>query len=156
MNMNKNRNWLIDKAEGEDGCLVSVGGLVDALERAEQRPSNVIPFKHAFVRFVQLARRERELTLDQFAGKAGVDLVELLMIEKDEQYTPATRTVHRIAAFLKIPEKRLMALAGLLPVKDAQFQTAALRFSANSEPVEKLSREEHAALEEYVKFLCGR
>ena len=78
MNMNCNRKWLIDKAEQEDGCLVSVGGLVDALEQTEQISSNVIPFKHAFVRFVQLARRERKLTLDQFAEKVDVDLVELL------------------------------------------------------------------------------
>ncbi|MGO9262145.1 MAG: helix-turn-helix domain-containing protein [Bryobacteraceae bacterium] len=156
MNMNKSRKWLIDKAEQEDGCLVSVGGLVDALEQTEETPSNVVPFKHAFVRFVQLARRKRKLTLDQFAEKVDVDLAELLRIEKDEHYTPAIRTVHQIAEFFKIPEKRLMALAGLLRVKDAQFQKAALKFAASSEPVEKLSQEEHAALEEYVKFLCDR
>ena len=34
--MNKNRDWLIRKAEQEDGCFVSVGGPVDALEQAEQ------------------------------------------------------------------------------------------------------------------------
>ena len=49
-----------------------------------------------------------------------------------------------------------MALAGLLKVKDAQFQQQAVRFAARSEPVEKLSKEEHRALEEYVKFLCER
>jgi hypothetical protein len=49
-----------------------------------------------------------------------------------------------------------MALAGLLRVKDAQFQNAALKFAARSEPVKKLSQEEHSALEEYVKFLCER
>src|ERR1017187_3448523 len=156
MNMNENRKWLIDKAEQEDGCLVSVGGLVDALEQTEPAPSNAVPFKHAFVRFVQLARRERKLTLDQFAEKVDIDLAELLKIEKDEQYTPAIRTVHKIAEFLNIPEKRLMVLAGLLRVKDVQFQKAALKFSASSEPVERLSQEEHAALEEYVKFLCER
>jgi hypothetical protein len=31
-----------------------------------------------------------------------------------------------------------------------------VKFAARSEPVEKLSQEEHSALEEYVKFLCER
>jgi hypothetical protein len=64
--------------------------------------------------------------------------------------------VHKIAAFFKVPEQKLMALAGLLQVKDAQFQSAALKFAARSAPVEKLSREEHSDLEEILKFLCER
>jgi transcriptional regulator with XRE-family HTH domain len=155
MNMSRNRDWLIRKAEQEDGCFVSVGGLVDALEQATQS-GKVIPFKCAFARFLQLARRDRKLSLEQFANKVDIDLVELLKIETDAQYTPAIRTVHQIAEFLGIPERKLMTLAGLLRVKDAQFQNAALRFAARSEPVEKLSQEEHSALEEYVKFLCER
>ena len=156
MNMNENRDWLVRKAEQEDGGFVSVGGLVDALEQAQQTSNNLVPFKLAFSRFLQLARRERKLSLEQFANKVDVDLAELLNIETDEQYTPAIRTVLQIAEFLKIPEKKLMALAGLLRVKDAQFQNAALKFAARSEPVEKLSQEEHSALEEYVNFLCQR
>ncbi len=64
--------------------------------------------------------------------------------------------MHKIAAFLKVPEQKLMALAGLLQVKDTQFQNAALKFAARSAPVEKLSKEEHSDLEEIVKFLCER
>jgi len=156
MKMNSDQAWLKKKAEQEDGCLVSVGGLVEALDQMERPANNIVPIKHAFVRFLQLARRERKLSLDQFAEKVDVDLVELLKIEADEQYTPALRTIHQIAGFLSIPEQKLMALAGLLRVKDAQFQNAAMKFAARSESVEKLSREEHSALEEYVKFLCER
>ena len=155
MKMNTDKDWLRKKAEQEDGCFVSVGGLVDALEQREQA-GNLIPMQHAFVRFVQLARRERRLSLEQFADKVDVDLVELLKIETEEHYKPAIRTVHKIAGFLKVPEQKLMALAGLLQVKDAQFQTAALKFAARSAPVEKLSKEEHSDLEEIVKFLCQR
>jgi transcriptional regulator with XRE-family HTH domain len=155
MKMNRDQAWLLKKAEQEDGCFVSVGGLVDMLKEPVQSPAN-IPMKHAFVRFLQLARRERKLSLEQFATKVDVDLVELLKIEKEEQYVPALRTVHQIAKFLNIPEQKLMALAGLLTAKDAKFQSAALRFAARSEPVEKLSQGEHAALEEYIKFLCER
>ncbi|MBI3682520.1 MAG: helix-turn-helix transcriptional regulator [Acidobacteria bacterium] len=156
MKMNTDKAWLLKKAEQEDGCFVSVGGLVDALEQSEPPSGNVIPMRQAFMRFVQLARRERRLSLEQFAEKVDVDLVELFKIETEERYKPAIRTVHKIAGFLQIPEKKLLALAGLLQVKDAQFQTAALKFAARSAPVEKLTREEHSDLEEIVKFLCER
>jgi hypothetical protein len=53
-------------------------------------------------------------------------------IETEEHHKPAIRTVHKIAAFLKVPEQKLMALAGLLQVKDVQFQNAALKFAARS------------------------
>ena len=75
MNMSRNRDWLIRKAEQEDGCFVSVGGRVDALEQATQS-GKVIPFKCAFARFLQLARRDRKLSLEQFANKVDIDLVE--------------------------------------------------------------------------------
>jgi len=46
-----------------------------------------------------------------------------------------------------------MVLAGLLQVKDFGLQQASVRFAARSEPMEDVSPEEHAAFEEYVKFL---
>jgi transcriptional regulator with XRE-family HTH domain len=153
MKMNTDKNWLKKMAELEDGCVVSVGGLVESLEQKEQA-SSVIPMKPAFVRFVELARRERSLSLEQFAEKVDVDLVELVKIETEANYKPAIRTVYRIAEFLKVPQKKLLALAGLLQMKDPEFQTAALRFAARSAPVEKLSKQEHSDLEEIVKLLC--
>ena len=155
MRMNTDKKWLRRKAQLEDGGYVSVGGLVEDLEQRDQ-VGQLGPWQHAFVRCVQLARRDRRLSLEQFAEKVDVELVELLKIETEEHYKPAIRTVHKIAEFLKIPEKKLLALAGLLQVKDPQFQTAALRFAARSAPVEKLSQQEHSDLEEIVKFLCER
>ena len=153
MKMNTDEAWLLKKAAQEDGCLVSVGGLVDALQQAEPPSSNVIPMKHAFARFTQLARRDRSLSLETFAENVGVDLIELFKIETEEHYRPAIQTVHKIAEFLKVPEVKLMALAGLLQVEDAQFQTAALKFAARSVPVEKLTREEHSDLDGIVRIL---
>lgn len=156
MKMNTDRNWLLTKAEQEDGCMVSVGGLVTALEGSTQAPDNVIPLKVAFSRFLLLARRDRKLSLERFAEATDVELAELLKIEADEHYVPSPRTVHQVAGFLKVPAKKLMTLAGLLQVKDVQFQNESLRFAARSEPVETLSPEEHSVYEEYVKFLCER
>lgn len=156
MRMNTDRDWLLTKAEQEDGSMISVGGLISALEGRTEIPDNVVPLKVAFSRFVLLARRERKLTLERFSEAADVDLAELLKIETDEHYTPALRTVYKMAAYLKIPEKKLMALAGLLQIKDVQFQNESLKFAARSEPVENLTPEEHQVYEEYVKYLCER
>lgn len=153
MKMNTDLEWLRKKAELEDGCFVSVGGLVESLEEREHA-GNVIPMKPAFVRFVELARRERSLSLEQFAERVDVDLAELVQIETQANYKPAIRTVYKIAEFLKVPDKKLLALAGLLQVKDAQFQTAAMKFAARSAPIEKLTQQEHSDLEEIVKLLC--
>src|ERR1039457_4391378 len=101
MKMNTDKEWLRKKAERENGCYVSVRGLVQAIEETGQEASNVLPMKHAFVRFVQLARRQRRFSLEQFAEKVDVDLVELLKIETEERYKPSIRTVHKIAAFLQ-------------------------------------------------------
>ena len=156
MKANDDREWLKRQAALEDGGFVSVGGFVESLDVDELVSGNVIPLRSAFARLIQLARRERNLSCEQFAGKVDVDLAEVLGIETDEHYTPALRTVHQIANFLCLPERKLLALSGLLKVKDVQFQKAALQFAARSEPVEKLTEEEHSALEEYVKFLCER
>ncbi len=157
MKVNNDREWLKRQAALEDGDFVSVGGFVESMGVEELAGAqNVIPLRSAFARLIQLARRERNLSCEQFAARVDVDLAEVLGIEADEHYRPALRTVHQIANFLGIPDKKLLGLSGLLKVKDAQFQKAALQFAARAEPVEKLSQEEHSALEEYVKFLCER
>ena len=114
MKMNTDNAWILNKATQEDGCFVSVGGLAEALEQEGCSSGSVIPMRHAFVRLIQLGRREQRLSLDQLAGKIDVDLKELLRIETEEHYRPAILTVHKLAGFLKVPEKQLMALAGLL------------------------------------------
>jgi hypothetical protein len=74
----------------------------------------------------------------------------------DETFTPGLRTVHQLAVALNLPVKKMMVLAGLLQIKDPHLQQASVRFAARSEPVGSVSPEEHAALEEYVKFLNER
>lgn len=157
MKMNSDRNWLKEKAALEDGGFVSVGGFISSVDVPEsQSAAEPEPLKHAFVRLLQLKRRERALTLEEFANEADLDLAEIVRLESDENYTPSILTVDRIADFFSLPKKPLMALAGLLRLKDVSFRQEALRFAARSEPVEKLSPEEHQALEEYVRFLCKR
>lgn len=151
--MNRSKEWLLKKAEQEDGCFVSVGGFVDDVTRLEARPETFEATRSAFVRLLQLARRAKGLTREELAAKAEVETAELASIETDARYIPTPRTVYKIAQYLKLPEKKLMALSGLVRLKDPQFSEVAIRFAARSEPVQKLSPEERKALEEFVMFL---
>jgi transcriptional regulator with XRE-family HTH domain len=153
MQMNTDRDWLRRMAEREDGEVVSVGGWVTDLAQAgfPGRPSQ--PTRSAFRRLLRLARRERNLTMEAFARGAGIELAEFLSIEHDEEYVPARDTVSRITRFLDLPESKLLGLAGLAVVPDAQLCEAAARFAARSEPAQQLTREEHEALAEFVGFL---
>jgi transcriptional regulator with XRE-family HTH domain len=157
MKFNRDRNWLVKRAAQEDQHFISVGGLISRIDPEWQADVSSMPIvettKTAFIRLLQLARRERRLSLEQLAQKADIDLGELVKIEADESFKPTPRTIHQLAEFLKLPAKKLMVLAGLLQVKDFGLQQASVRFAARSEPVEDVSPEEHAALEEYVKFL---
>lgn len=157
MKKESDRKWLRKQAGLEDGTFVSVGGFISNFEeKASDEALSTEGLRLAFWRLLQLKRRERKLSLEEVALKADLEIAELLRMESDEAYVPTPFFVHKLANFFKLPERPLMALAGLMKVKDARFQEQALRFAARSETVEKLSREEHRALEEYVKFLCER
>jgi transcriptional regulator with XRE-family HTH domain len=150
------REWLKRMAEREDEGTVSVGGWIAALEEAGFPGQSTRPTLSAFSRLVQLARRERNLTLEAFASQLGIPLADLMSIERDEDHIPTAHHVARIARLLELPEAKLMALAGIAVVEDLQFREAAVRFAARAEPVRKLSRAEHEALEEFVSFLSER
>lgn len=154
MKFNSDPEWLKKQAALEDNCFVSVGGLVSAVEDLEQQSQQATTSRAAFVNLLNLTRREHKLTWEQFSQKLDVDLAELIGIDNDESYKPAPRTVTKIAHFLHVPAEKIFILSGLARAHDRQFQEAALRFAARSQPVKALSSEEHEALKEYVKFLC--
>lgn len=154
MKPNTDRKWLKRQAELEDNCFVSVGGLISTVEKLEQQSKEISLTRCAFVRLLELTRREYKLTWEQLSKKLDVALEELIGIATDEKYKPTPRTVTKIAQFMKVPAEKLFILSGLTRAKDARFQKEALRFAARSQPTEELSSEEQEALEEYVKFLC--
>lgn len=156
MKFNSDPEWLEKQAALEDNCFVSVGGLVSSVEDLEQQSQQTSTSRAAFVNLLNLIRRKHKLTWEQFSQKLDVELAELIEIKIDEGYKPTPRTVTKIAHFLHVPAEKLFILSGLARAHDRQFQEAALRFAARSQPVKALSSEEHEALKEYVKFLCER
>ena len=143
--------WLLRTAEAEDACRsISVGGLAADLGMLS-RPK-VDGIQHVFGRLVEYARRQHGLTIERLAEQADVDLVELVEIERDDDFTPQVRTVHQLASILKLPSSRLMQVAGLATSRPS-VAGAALRFAARSEPTSELSPDEREAFEEFVKVL---
>ncbi len=108
----------------------------------------------ALAKLVQFRRRQCRLSVEVLATQAEVGLEEVVSLEQGEGPAPSARTVQRVAAVLKLPERPLLELAGLVEGKDRRLREAAVRFAARSEPVEDLRPEEREALEEYVKVLA--
>jgi transcriptional regulator with XRE-family HTH domain len=155
--MSTNRSWLLKMSDIEGGADIAVGGLayeVGLFSEAEAPAPHAN--KAAFANLIALRRREQRLTIEQLAEKADVELSDLYYIERGEFDATNARTVYKLATTLNLPEQSLMKLAGLTVGKDATFDQEAVRFAARSQSVDKLSREEHRVLEEYVKFLAQK
>ncbi len=148
--------WIRQKAAEEDGALVLAGCIKLPTELLPAATSDALAVRLSLSRFIQLARLRLQLSKEQFASKTHIPLKELVCIEDDDQYTPTLRTVHMLAQFLKVSHVKLLTLAGLAQAKDAQFNDAAVRFAAKSEPIRQLTREEQEAFDEFARFLSTR
>lgn len=156
MKMNDDINWLLAKANEEDNCIISVGGLACRLRAEENTLEQEIPDftrRVAFAQLIELSRRKRRLTLEQLAEQADIDVSQLIEIEEGECILAEPRTVYRLAQVFNFPNDRLMKLSGLAQTRDRHLTAATVRFAARSEPVNDLSAEEEEALQEYVKVL---
>lgn len=82
-----------------------------------------------------------------------MDLGELVSIEENAHHKPEPRTVYQLAKTFSVPANKLSELAGLVVTRDSRFNQEALRFAARSEPIEKLTPEENAALDSFIAVL---
>lgn len=120
---------------------------------------NVIPFSYndtntfALSRFVTFARRAKGWNIEMLAIKAEINLEEALLLEHEDITHVAPRTITQVAKVLDLPVKKLMALAGLVPLDDRNFKAATLQFAARSESVTKLTDSERIAYEDFIKIL---
>jgi transcriptional regulator with XRE-family HTH domain len=164
MKMNLSKEWLRQRAALDDDADVSAGTLNLNRLPASRLP-NVVSMQAsgeaespnpAFGRLINLWRRKKGLRIDALAEKARIDVAELIEIERNLNYVPEPRTVYRLAKTLDLPSERMLELSGNLIVRDSSLGQEAVRFAARSESVEKLSKDEQRALEEFVKFLSEK
>lgn len=149
--LNRVSDWFRSAADVEAETPITVGATTVGPEgRVERNGTTSL----ALGKLVELRRRQCRLSAEALATEANVDLEDVVSIERGEGGIPEPRTVHQIAGVLKLPEKRLFELAGLVKPRDGRFREATVQFAARSESLEELRPEELAALEEYVKVLA--
>jgi hypothetical protein len=158
MKLQLNAAWYEKEIDNEEDLQVTAGrsNLDPLLEEARlyrvaHSPREATAL--AFGRLINLQRRQERMSLEALAEKADVNLGDLINIERSEEFPLEPQTVTKIGHALNLPLPKLLQLSGLMDAEDSDFSEAALRFTARAEPVEKLSREEHMALSEFVKFL---
>jgi HTH-type transcriptional regulator, competence development regulator len=158
MNFNISKEWLLKHAEEDDKVEISAGriGLEDLIAHKKALGASKEPMEApvpAFGKLINLCRRSKGLSMEQLAERARVDLSELINIEHDLRYRPEPRTVYQLSGVLDLPNEKLLQLSGNMVIRDMRFEQSVVKFAARSESVDKLSREEHRALEEFVKYL---
>lgn len=159
MKLEVTKEWCLAMARREGNAEVGAGVAAfdpqrDEVSDAPSAPSVRMDEQQvAFGPFVQLMRRKQGLTIERLAEQADLDLSELVIIEKEPHYRPEPRTVHQLALVFKVPTRRLLELSGNAVAKDVRFRQEAVRFAARSGSINKLTPEETAALERFVKFL---
>ena len=109
--------------------------------------------REAFHRVIQMLRRSRGLTVAGLAAKTGIDRDELAALERNPGYRPSPLTLHRLAKFFEVPDRKLAVLAGAVRDVPPSLRDRAFAFAAQSESFSKLTAEEQRALDEFVTFL---
>ena len=151
-----NHEWLRRMAELEDSCgAVSVGGLAHDLGLLEVPRETDVVTRTAFGKLIELARRRAGLGVEALAKQAGVEVADIIQLERGDDTGPAPRVVFLLCSALGLPQAGVMELAGLTGRKDESVAEAAVRFAARSEGAEKLTAEERNALQEFEKVLAG-
>ena len=145
--------WLLRMAAKEGDGIVSVGGLVSRVGNEPLALAAPAAERTALAQLVEWQRRKLRLTVEQVAGKADVEVEDVLVLEQGEGCTDP-RTIYQLAQALKLPTDKLMLLAGLVAQRDSHLEKAAVRFAARSASIEALTPEQTEALEEFVKILA--
>jgi transcriptional regulator with XRE-family HTH domain len=104
---------------------------------------------------LQLLRRKDNLTEEELADRARVDVSEIRRIECDRSYIPSPRTVYQLEHTFKLPRRTLVKLSGLTELHSKEFTEEVLRFAAHSKAIQKITRHERKLLNEFVKFLSS-
>ena len=104
--------------------------------------------------FLSLQRRKLKLSPEDLAKLANIEKKEILKIEADPTYVAKPRTVHKLADYLRLPERALSVIAGATTEhRDSVPKSLKNVYAAQSDNLSELSRNERKLLAEYVDFL---
>jgi len=163
MKLNITKDRLVELAKDEAGCDITAGGLLATLSGGAP-PAHPVEgaatadiARDALATLIQFQRRRMKLSAETLAERAELDVGEVLAVELTHTARPEPRVLSKLARVLKLPAPRLLALSGWGAKPDQPLAHAAFKFAARSSaPTEPLSREEAAALDDFVRFLATR
>lgn len=160
MKLDHPKEWFIRSARREGDSEVGAG-TPPISRNVEPTRTAILDGKGHFMRiafgtFVYLWRRDKGWNVEKLAQKAGIEVEEILEIERDPHCEPELSAVHKLAEIFKVPARRLLELAGLVEGKSPLFQQQALRFAARSESIASLTKGEREALEAFVAVLTEK
>lgn len=151
---------------GIDPCDIAERGRMAAARALQQTASNIkidssadsidwTKLHDALGALVQLLRKRDNLSEEELADRARVDVNEIRRIECDRSHIPAPRTIYQLEQTFKLPRRTLVKLSGLTKSNSKEFTEEAIRFAAHSKAIQKITRHEKKLLNEFVKFLSS-
>ena len=159
MRINFSKEWCLKKAHNEGTSDVGAGALAfipaPEVEAKSCSSTPVNGVRLAFGLFIQQMRRKNGLAIEDLAEQADIDLTELINIERTT-CTPEPRTIHQLSNSFNIETKKLLQLSGLVELKEPELEQEALLFAASSSSIDKLSKDEARALENFVSVLSEK
>lgn len=150
--------WLQRMADAEERCpSISVGGLaVDlGLHSQQWEPSTLatVNAATALAKLVELWRRQQRLTVEEFAKRSNLTEAEVVGIESGE-IVPEPRALFQVSQVIPVSYDKLLHVAGHVLQRDERLSSGAVRFAARSESMERLTRQEEEALQDFVNLLA--
>ena len=162
MKLQLNKEWFENRIQADEDFEVGAGVPVEMGESGLKSDGDVLKSSSgddefaetlAFGTLIEFMRRDRQLSIEQLASNARVDVAEIVKIEYDPKYVPQPRSVHQLARYFGLPQRALLKLSNVTTVHNHQLRDAAFRFAANSSKIAELSHEERVAMTEFVQFL---
>lgn len=154
MKLNITKDWCEKMARREAGAEVAAGLLaIDPVFNESVSEDSSDEARFVLQRFIELGRRSKELSVEQLAEEADIEISELINIESDIHHLPEPRTLYQLANVFDVSQGKLMELSGLTNAKDGDYLEDAVRYAARSESIAKLTPEEQSALDGLVSVL---
>lgn len=163
MKLKRSKEWWLARARAEADVPIAAG-VPDNDEEGpdtcklvgEAGEPELVDVPADFSQFVHLMRRERGLSVEDFADLAHIDVAEAQVIEEDPFYSPEPRTVYYIAQAFNMPQAELNSFAGVTVTNDFEPIADQLRYAARSESRSALDDDELVLLNAIVAVLEKR
>ena len=153
--LNVDSSKLAEEGKTAAARALQLSALSNVKERSAIETAGIYRLHDALSTLLQLLRRRDNLSQDELADRARVEVDEIRRIEHDRTYTARPRTIYQLERAFNLPPRTLVRLSGLKTAHSREFTEEALKFAAHSKAIHKMTRDEKRLLSEFVKFLAS-